>query len=518
MPGNPFAGSSDANQRRIAAIGFRNPFRFTIRPGTDEAWVGDVGWSAWEEINRVVDPSDAGADNLGWPCYEGVGRQSGYDGANLNLCETLYTPGDTNVVPPYYTYSHSAKVVAGESCPSGSSSISGLGFYESGAFPNSYDGALFFSDYSRGCIWSMLPGGNGLPNPSTIQTFVAGALGPVDLEIHQGDLYYANLDGTIQRVRHVAGNQAPTAVATATPSNGAAPLTVQLSASGSTDPDDAFNTLSFAWDADADGQFDDGNAATLSRTYQAGSHVASVRVTDPGGASDTDSVTIQANNTPPVAQINAPTASTTWAVDEVIDFSGSATDAQQTLPASAFDWELVINHCPSNCHDHVAQEFPDRVSASPGFSAPDHEYPSTLTLRLTVTDSGGLSDTESVTIDPRTVSLTLDSAPDGIQLGLNSAPAAPAPFTRTVIEGSQNTVIASSPQTLGGDSYAFSSWSDGGAAAHNVFVDQDTTLNATFNDTTPRRPQRSPTPTPTPPRTTTTPRSRGRPAPGPRRR
>ena len=307
----------------------------------------------------------------------------------------------------------------------------------------------------------------------------------MDLEIYQGDLYYANLDGSIQRVRHVAGNQPPTAVATATPSNGPAPLTVQLSASGSTDPDDAFNTLSFAWDADADGQFDDGNGATLSRTYPAGSHVASVRVTDPDGASDTDSVTIQANNTPPVAQIDAPTASTTWAVDEVIDFSGSATDAQQTLPASAFDWELVINHCPSNCHDHVAQEFPDRVSASPGFSAPDHEYPSTLTLRLTVTDYGGLSDTESVTIDPRTVSLTLDSAPDGLELGLNSAPAAPAPFTRTVIEGSQNTVIASSPQTLGGDSYAFSSWSDGGAAAHNVTVDQDTTLTATFTDITP---------------------------------
>ena len=55
-----------------------------------------------------------------------------------------------------------------------------------------------------------------------------------------------------------------------------------------------------------------------------------------------------------------------------------------------------------------------------------------------------------MTIDPRTVRLTLDSAPDGLELGLNSAPADPAPFTRTVIEGSQNTVIADSPQTLGG--------------------------------------------------------------------
>ena len=483
LPGNPFAGSSDANQRRIAALGFRNPFRFTVRPGTEEVWVGDVGWNEWEEINRVVDPSDGGADNLGWPCYEGVGRQGGYDGANLDLCETLYTQGSTAVVPPYYAYSHPAQVVGGESCPSGSSSISGLRFYESGPFPNSYNGALFFSDYSRGCIWAMLPGANGLPNPSTIQTFVAGASEPVDLEIYQGDLYYANLGGTIQRVRHVGGNQAPTAAATATPSNGPAPLAVQLSASGSSDFDDAFNTLSFAWDADGDGQFDDGNRATLSRTYQAGSHVASVRVTDPHGASDTGSVTIQADNTPPVAQINAPTGSTTWAVDDLVSFSGSATDAQQTLPAAAFDWELVINHCPSNCHAHVAQQFSDRTSGS--FSAPDHEYPSTLTLKLTVTDAGGLSDTESVTIYPRTVDLTLDSAQDGIQLGLNSASPAPAPFTRTVIEGSQNTVIASSPQTLGGESYAFHSWSDGGAAAHNVTVDQDTTLIATFNDTTP---------------------------------
>ena len=144
---------------------------------------------------------------------------------------------------PTSRYSHSDKVVAGESCPSGSSSISGLGFYESGAFPNSYDGALFFSDYSRGCIWSMLPGAERPSRPVDDPDLRRRRPGPVDLEIHQGDLYYANLDGTIQRVRHVVGNQAPTAVATATPSNGAAPLTVQLSASGSTDPDDAFNTL-----------------------------------------------------------------------------------------------------------------------------------------------------------------------------------------------------------------------------------------------------------------------------------
>jgi Calx-beta domain len=43
-----------------------------------------------------------------------------------------------------------------------------------------------------------------------------------------------------------------------------------------------------------------------------------------------------------------------------------------------------------------------------------------------------------------------------------------APFTRRVIIGSNNSVSAPSPQSLGGQDYVFSSWSDGGAAAHNI--------------------------------------------------
>ncbi len=45
------ARSTDANARRIIAYGLRNPFRITTRPGTNEVWLGDVGWNEWEEIN-----------------------------------------------------------------------------------------------------------------------------------------------------------------------------------------------------------------------------------------------------------------------------------------------------------------------------------------------------------------------------------------------------------------------------------------------------------------------------------
>ena len=113
MPGNPFANSANLNARRIVGYGLRNPFRIAIRPGTSEVWTGDVGWSTWEELNRLVTPADATADNFGWPCYEGDGRQGTYDALNLNLCENLYAAGSGAVVAPYYTYRHSIRSSVG---------------------------------------------------------------------------------------------------------------------------------------------------------------------------------------------------------------------------------------------------------------------------------------------------------------------------------------------------------------------------------------------------------------------
>ena len=105
-PSNPLLSSSDLNARRIVANGLRNPMRFDFRPGTNELWVGDVGWSAWEEINRIVSPT-AGVTNFGWPCYEGANRQSGYDANDLSICENLYAAGPSAVASPYYAYHHS---------------------------------------------------------------------------------------------------------------------------------------------------------------------------------------------------------------------------------------------------------------------------------------------------------------------------------------------------------------------------------------------------------------------------
>ena len=68
-PGNKFA-TSLAYQRSIWLSGLRNPWRFSVDPGTGWVWIGDVGQDRYEEIDVVA----AGYSwlNMGWSCREGV--------------------------------------------------------------------------------------------------------------------------------------------------------------------------------------------------------------------------------------------------------------------------------------------------------------------------------------------------------------------------------------------------------------------------------------------------------------
>ena len=155
-----------------------------------------------------------------------------------------------------------------------------------------------------------------------------------------------------------------------------------------------------------------------------------------------------------------------WKVGDLIDFSGSATRRSRTAPSTRpAHLVAALQHCPSNCHTHQLLSFPGTDHAS--FNAPDHEYPSYLELTLTATDSGGLTDTRTIRLDPKTVDLSLRSSPTGLKLAVNGQQKT-TPFVCTVIQGSANTVSAPASQTLAANTYDFGSWSDGGLATHTV--------------------------------------------------
>ena len=484
VPGSPFVTNPNVNAQRIIAYGFRNEFRFTFRPGTNELWAGDVGWNTWEEIDRIPDATDAVGENFGWPCSEGNSPQPGYDDANLDMCESL--PSSYRSAP-YYTYNHNASVVAGDGCPVGGSSVSGLAFETNSNYPAAYDGALFFADSSRGCIWAMHRGANSQPDPSNITPFVTGVNIPVQvLSGPDGNLYYVALGaGQLRRVSFPAGaNQPPTAEATATPQSGEAPLTVQFSGAGSSDPDG--DALTYAWDLDGDGAYDDSTIVNPTWTYETPAAVpVGLKVTDPDGLSATTTVAVTVGHPPsnePVVIIDDPTASTRWSVGQTIPFDGRAVDAQDgDLPSSAFRWQLTLQHCtsPTNCHAHNVQSWTGVSSGS--FVAPDHDYPSYLDLTLTATDSDGNATSQTVRLSPRTVVLTFKSNPNGARLVVGGVEQV-APFTRTVIVGSNTSVSAPSPQSLTlGLPYKFKSWSDGGAQSHNITAPATaTTYQANF--------------------------------------
>ena len=98
---NPFydAAAPRAPRSRVWAMGFRNPYRMTLKPGSGSTnpaladpgtlFIGDVGWSTWEELNVCRE----GGSNFGWPIFEGLEPQVSYSVAlieNKDVPNPLY--------------------------------------------------------------------------------------------------------------------------------------------------------------------------------------------------------------------------------------------------------------------------------------------------------------------------------------------------------------------------------------------------------------------------------------------
>ncbi|MGV6859045.1 MAG: PKD domain-containing protein [bacterium] len=177
-------------------------------------------------------------------------------------------------------------------------------------------------------------------------------------------------------VAPLAPNVPPTALATATPDSGVAPLPVQFSGLGSSDTDGTL-TL-YSWDF-GDGSF--GVGTEPQHTYAAaGNYTAQLTVTDDRGDTATHSVNISVAEPPNVAPTAAITATpVTGAAPLLVTFSSASTDSDGSIVSYAWD-------------------FGDGSSSTD--AAPQHEYAAigSYTVSLTVTDDEGASGNSTTTI------------------------------------------------------------------------------------------------------------------------
>ncbi len=178
---NPFVGKAGVRPE-IWLSGVRNPWRFSFDAKTGDLWVGDVGQSTWEEVDRMTAASGGGAGaNLGWRLMEG---RACYDPPTG--CST------DGLTLPVAVYGHDVGCA-----------ITGGYVYRGDRSP-AIDGTYLFSDSCSGRIWGLDAAG-----PDEQQPVLLAETGRPIVSFAQGDdgaLYVVDIaDGSLLRVDATRG-------------------------------------------------------------------------------------------------------------------------------------------------------------------------------------------------------------------------------------------------------------------------------------------------------------------------
>ncbi|MEU0563707.1 PQQ-dependent sugar dehydrogenase, partial [Dactylosporangium sp. NPDC006015] len=361
--GNLFAPGTANTRAEIYAMGFRNPFRMSVDKATGVVYVGDYGPDAGStsstrgpsgqvEFNRVTSPG-----NYGWPYCTGSNTTSEtYNEWNFATNSTgnkfNCAGGPTNnsfrntglqTLPPARAAWIKYAGDSGSPSEFGSGSESPMAgpVYRYDAsnpsstkFPPSLDGMFFAGEFGRGWIKPITVNADG--SRGTIDNFPWVGKQVMDLQFGpDGALYvldygagFGNGDANsaLYRFDYVGtgGNRAPTAVAGASVTSGAAPLTVNFSSAGSSDPEGGALTYSWA--------FGDGTTSTVAnptKTYTTnGTYNATLTVRDPQGATGSSSVLISVGNTAPTVVVNAPASGQLVSFGDSVPWSVTVTDPE----------------------------------------------------------------------------------------------------------------------------------------------------------------------------------------------
>lgn len=442
---NPFYNQATGNNRLIWAMGLRNPYTFAFQNNTSRMFINDVGQSTWEEINDGL----AGS-NYGWPSCEGICSNNSFRN-------------------PLFEYGHGSSSTTG--C-----AITGGAFYNpaTNQFPADYAGKYFFADYCGGWIRRFDPATGAAAD------FATGINAPVDLQVtDDGSLYYlARGASAVYKVQYPANQASPTI--TQQPQNqtvaAGQPAIFTAGATGSA-------PLAFQWQRN--GVDIAGATASSYTTLPVSSSdngaVFRVVVKNSFGTAISNNATLSVTaNTAPTATITAPANGTLYTAGETINFAGTATDAEDgALASSAFTWRVDFQH---DTHAHPFAPATTNIKNGSFTTSTSGETSANVWYRiyLTVTDSGGLSQTVARDVFPRKANIALATQPAGLQLTLDGQPQT-APVTVQGVVGFIRTLGVVSPQTVNGVTYDFTSWSDGGGITHDISTTAtDTTYTAVF--------------------------------------
>ncbi|MES2731966.1 MAG: PQQ-dependent sugar dehydrogenase [Bacteroidota bacterium] len=473
LASNPFFDNNNprAPRSRVWALGFRNPFRMTKRPDTGSTqvstgnpgvlYVGDVGYSNWEELNVINKPGL----NCGWPLFEGFERHVEYNmirRPNRFFLNPLYkTNGCTE---QYYSFSDliqqatlSPTVAFNNYCNpqipipasipqfihtrptfdwrtnraartgsfvgndasidtmgvnspvegsafGGSCSIGGA-WYSGQSYPSDYRNGYFHADYVQG--WVRFFQMDGFDKPIKVVSFISSQANVTNMAVHpkNGNLYYVHLGTSapfLHEVRAIiyTSSPPPIAVASSDKTYGTTPLSVQFSSEASSDA--SGKPLTYEW------SFGDGSPASTdknpshiftSSTNAPALYNITLKVTNEKGISATSQVIVSSNNTPPIVKITSPhdNASYPLVSDTTFSLKANVSDKEQATDKLKYAWLVSLHH-----NNHVHEEPLDTNSSTSAYisavGCDGEEYFYTITL--TVTDGFGLSATDQVRLLP----------------------------------------------------------------------------------------------------------------------
>ncbi|MFD7880398.1 PQQ-dependent sugar dehydrogenase [Streptomyces sp. NPDC059766] len=376
--GNLFPPGTDRTRPEIYAMGFRNPFRFSVDKKTGIVYVGDYGPDAGAadpargpagqvEFARVTK-----AGNFGWPYCTGANDAFvDYDfatktsGAKFDCSapknDSPHNTGLTDLPPaqpawiPY----------DGASVPefgTGSESPMGGPVYHYDAaldspvkFPAAYDGDFFAGEFGRRWIKRITSDADGqvqsindIPWSGTQVMDMAfgpdGALYVLDY----GTAWFGGDDHSgLYRIENATDGHSPVAQAAADRTSGQAPLKVAFSTAGSSDQDG--DALTYGWD------FGDGaTAAGASPTHKYkknGTYTATVTAKDTTGRTGSASVQVVVGNTAPTVTLQLPQDGQLFSFGDAIPFKVKVTDPEdgKAIDCSKVTVNFILGH---DTHGH----------------------------------------------------------------------------------------------------------------------------------------------------------------------